>query len=279
MRKYFIHNGQTEMGPFEMEQLNTMQLKSETPVWFDGLQNWTTAGNIPELQSIINSYNLPPKFENPVSYKINPPIYTKPDYGTNINEQVKKNNTVRNIFFAFGIIAIVFLLGMLFLFTNTNDAPPYNAEGAEEVIDSAAVVLENAEPVRDEISAALTEKNRSLRNSIENYVGATTNYYTADPLGGLTNLDVSVTNNTEYLLDEVVVEVEYIKDTGGIYKTEIVSLYNIPANQDKFVSDPDSDRGTSVRVKLTNISSKALHICYYNEVATQARGIDPFFCK
>jgi hypothetical protein len=42
----------TEMGPFEMEQLNTMQLKKQTYILVDGLQNWTTAEFL-ELQSII----------------------------------------------------------------------------------------------------------------------------------------------------------------------------------------------------------------------------------
>ena len=91
-----------------MEQLNTMQLKSETPVWFDGLQNWTTAGIIPELQSIINSYNLPPKFENAVIFNTNPPIYAKPNYDNSINAKVKKNNLIRNIFFAVGSIVIIY---------------------------------------------------------------------------------------------------------------------------------------------------------------------------
>ena len=36
---------------------------------------------------------------------------------------------------------------------------------------------------------------------------------------------IIVTNNTEYLLNEVNVTVDYIKDNGGIYKTEIVTIF------------------------------------------------------
>ena len=63
MRKYFIHNGETENGPFDIEQLKSMQIKSETPIWYEGLQNWTIAGNVEELNSIFMSASTPPKFE------------------------------------------------------------------------------------------------------------------------------------------------------------------------------------------------------------------------
>ena len=75
MRKYFIHNGQSEIGPFDFEQLKTLQLKNETPIWYEGLQNWTTANNIEELKSILNSNVSPPKFENFTQQNSNPPIF------------------------------------------------------------------------------------------------------------------------------------------------------------------------------------------------------------
>jgi len=92
-------------------------------------------------------------------------------------------------------------------------------------------------------------------------------------------LDIIVTNNTEYLLNEVNVAVDYIKDSGGIYKTEIVAIYNIPAKQDKSASAPESDRGTSVTTKVQSISSKKLHMCYNNYIAPKAGEIDPYFCR
>ena len=46
MRQYFFHNGQNQEGPLELVQLNSHNLKKDTPIWYEGLENWTTAGEI-----------------------------------------------------------------------------------------------------------------------------------------------------------------------------------------------------------------------------------------
>jgi hypothetical protein len=278
MRKYFIHDGQREMGPFDFDQLKTLQLTNETPIWFESLQNWTTAGTIPELQPIINSYSLPPKFEKVVSDTVNPPTFHKPEYV--IHElPAKKKNIVRNVFIGMGTMALVYLLAFAFLSTNSNEAQPYNTETAEQVIDEPAVQLDYQEDEQARVNAEITARNRKIRNSIDSYVGVSTNTYTVDALGGITNLDAAVQNNTLFLLDEVDVEIEYIKENGNVFKTELVTIYNISGKQDKSVSVPDSERGLSVNVKVISIRSKELKLCYDNLVAPEAGKVDPYFCK
>jgi hypothetical protein len=275
MRKYFIHNGQSEIGPFDFEQLKTLQLKNETPIWFEGLQNWTTANNVEELKSIIHSTVLPPKFKNFSEQKsnTNPPIFSKPVYENNQNFAPKKKKILRNVLIGVGVLAVLFF--GLVIYASTNSEQNYNEN--DEFISSNN--LDNQEAERDRINAELTEKNRSYRNNIEQYVSASTNQYTYNELGGISNLDIIVTNNTDYLLNEVNVNIDYIKDNGGIYKTEIVTIYNIPAKQDKSASAPESNRGTSVNAKVQSISSKKLHMCYDNSFAPKAGEIDPYFCK
>lgn len=278
MRKYFIHNGEIENGPFDIEQLKTMKIKSDTPIWHEGLQNWTTGNNIEELKNIINSNSLPPKFENFTQQNstLNPPIFSKPLQEKTQNEIPEKKKSLRKIYIILGVVCAL----ILFLLLNGNIHPNsntetnnYNADNISE-IDSSATYIEN-----DRINDELTAKNRNYRNNIEQYVVASTNRYSYNGLGGISNLDIIVTNNTEYLLDEVNVNVDYIKDNGGIYKSEVVTVYNIPAKQDKSVSAPESDRGTSVEAKIQTISSKKLHMCYDNTFAPKAGEIDPYFCK
>ena len=278
MRKYFIHNGESENGPFDSEQLKTMQIKSETPIWYEGLQNWTIAGNVDELKSIIPTTSTPPKFENfaQQNTNVNPPVFSKPSKEKIQNDIPEKKKSFRKAYIISGIACAL----ILFLFLNGNIHPNgssennnYNGDNTSG-IDSSAAYSES-----DRINDELTAKNRNYRNNIEQYVGASTNRYSYNELGGISNLDIIVTNNTEYLLDEVNVNVDYIKDNGGIYKSEIVTIYNIPAKQDKSVSAPESDRGTSVEAKIQTISSKKLHICYDNTFAPKAGEIDPYFCK
>ena len=276
MRKYFIHNGETENGPFDIEQLKSMQIKSETPIWYEGLQNWTIAGNVEELKSIIISTSTPPKFENfaQQNSNVHPPSFRKANFETNQNFEPKKSKTLRNVLIGVGVLAVLFI-GISI--ASNNSEPTYNENGEFIGVDSAATSVVDEE--RNRINEELTIKNRNYRNNIEQYVGANTNRYSYSELGGISNLDIIVTNNTEYLLDEVNVNVDYIKDNGGIYKSEIVTIYNIPAKQDKSVSAPESDRGTSVEAKIQTISSKKLHMCYDNTFAPKAGEIDPYFCK
>lgn len=276
MRKYFIHNGQSEIGPFDFEQLKTMQLKNETPVWFEGLQNWTTANNIDELKTIISSTTLPPKFETFIQQNsnINPPSFSKPIYENNQNIIPKKNNTLRNVLIGIGFMGVIIIVLMFIAMSKSDEN--YNQNHEFNPIDTTAVAVDaGSTPINDE----LTEKNRNYRNNIEEFVVANTNQYSYDELGGISNLDIIVTNNTEYMLDEVNIAVDYIKDNGGIYKTEIVTIYNIPAKQDKSASAPESNRGTSVTTKISSISSKKLHMCYDNTFAPKAGEIDPYFCN
>ena len=60
MKQYYIHNGQTERGPFNFEQLKSQSLSKETLVWYEGLENWAVAGNLDELQELFIRKTTPP---------------------------------------------------------------------------------------------------------------------------------------------------------------------------------------------------------------------------
>lgn len=53
MTCYFIRDGGNELGPFTTKQLKTKSIKKETPVWFAGLGEWTTAGQVHELKELF----------------------------------------------------------------------------------------------------------------------------------------------------------------------------------------------------------------------------------
>jgi hypothetical protein len=53
MKKYYLHNGTESSGPFAIEELKAKNITKASPVWFDGLLHWKTAGEIPELTSLF----------------------------------------------------------------------------------------------------------------------------------------------------------------------------------------------------------------------------------
>lgn len=60
MPKYFIHNGSEQQGPYTLKELKDRKIKSNTPIWYEGLTDWTEAVNINELKDYFKS--TPPPF-------------------------------------------------------------------------------------------------------------------------------------------------------------------------------------------------------------------------
>ena len=63
MTQYFIHDGQKEKGPFDLEQLKAQSLTKDTPIWYEGLEQWTTAGNVEQLKELFSSRTTPPTLQ------------------------------------------------------------------------------------------------------------------------------------------------------------------------------------------------------------------------
>ncbi len=53
MTHYFIKDGKNENGPFTKEQLKYGDISRDTPIWFAGLEEWTTAEQVYELKEIF----------------------------------------------------------------------------------------------------------------------------------------------------------------------------------------------------------------------------------
>lgn len=61
MKKYFMHNGTQNTGPFSLEELKKHEITNLTPIWYEGLEEWTTAAQVEELQSLLIKVPIPPK--------------------------------------------------------------------------------------------------------------------------------------------------------------------------------------------------------------------------
>ena len=70
MKKYYVHDGIHQSGPFDIEELKEAGLQKHSQIWFEGLHSWSSAENFPELKDFITGDNLPPPFyelETPLS--------------------------------------------------------------------------------------------------------------------------------------------------------------------------------------------------------------------
>ena len=53
MKHYFYSVGDNQKGPFTFEQLKNENIHNETLIWFEGLDKWTPAKHILELEDIL----------------------------------------------------------------------------------------------------------------------------------------------------------------------------------------------------------------------------------
>ncbi len=269
MTQYYLHDGNQELGPFSLEQLKTHHLNSYSKIWHEGLADWTNAGDIRELAATF-SKRTPPPFES--NFSQGAPL-TPPPAKPAPNFFKKKSNLYALI--AVAVIALAAIIGWLIYQNSRHSEIIYS-------INDKIVAQENnkdeAAAKRQQLNAALTAKNMTFRNNWSDYISATSNAYLHSDMGGISNLEVLVSNDTDYQLDEVEVQVNYIKASGTLFKSETVYVLNVPAKGFKSASAPDSDRGTSVNMDIQSISSKKMHFCYsiYNgDISSK----DPYFCK
>jgi hypothetical protein len=121
MKQYYIFINDEQVGPLNFEELKDKKISRETKVWFEGLEDWKSAGEIEELKTIlssipppINSFTsnpLPPKFENKQTVEIE-----------NDDEETPKIfGMKRNLFFIiFGVIGVLIVI-MIFNNKQNND--------------------------------------------------------------------------------------------------------------------------------------------------------------
>ncbi len=107
MKKYYLHNGTEQEGPFYFEELKTKEITSDTPIWFEGLSEWTTADKIQELSVLIVSTS-PPLFKG--KQIIPSPITTSKPTETIISTQIKQ---IINSKSKSGIAALICIIGFI----------------------------------------------------------------------------------------------------------------------------------------------------------------------
>jgi hypothetical protein len=234
MKKYYLNNGQENIGPFDKEELREQKINKDSLVWADDWNEWKKAREIDELKIILLSIP-PPKHNSPKNE------YKKP----------RKRSFLKYLFIGIFLVAFIAIGSTIVSESNNQDTDI---------------------PADDSIQ-------RQTRNNITNLIQVTTNQYSINTFGGISNLDVIVTNNTNYTIDKITVAIDYIKENGGIYTTEYLTFNNIPAHQNKSLSAPNSNRGLSVNLTKQTITASELNLCYNNSFTPAVGDPDPYKCN
>lgn len=135
----------------------------------------------------------------------------------------------------------------------------------------------NADKKKQELAqAALLAKEKDMRNRWPNFIRLGNISY--DTKGeGIEAFDVPVYNGTDVQVDKVTIRLEYLKKKEKkIYKTENITISNIPARTTVNGRAPESKKGEKVNVIITGITSRKLHFCY---PMNNGNADDPYYCN
>lgn len=101
-------------------------------------------------------------------------------------------------------------------------------------------------------SSEISKKEMDVRSMIK----ATANEYKVGVLGGISDLIISVTNNSLYTIEKAIVEINYLKPNGNNIKTEIRTVKNIGSGLTKSIEMPPSSRGVKVTYRIIEASGR-----------------------
>jgi len=94
------------------------------------------------------------------------------------------------------------------------------------------------------------------KNSLHDLVSIASNDYKRVAFGGIRNLQLTVTNNSKYELDNVIVELQYLKPSEEPLRTENIRFRGVAPNGSSTIKIPDTNRGIKISYKIINIESK-----------------------
>jgi hypothetical protein len=126
MKKYYLHNGTEQQGPFDIEELKEKNITKTTEIWHEGLVEWIEAGKVEELFDLFKT-NTPPPIKSKVETV--PPVQKSETANNKTVQQPQKKKSKTGLILISSIGIIV--LG-IFLFLNTRAST--TADGLGSII-------------------------------------------------------------------------------------------------------------------------------------------------
>ena len=102
----------------------------------------------------------------------------------------------------------------------------------------------------------------SAKKNIYSMVGIEGTKYKTGVLGGISDLKLTISNNSMFQLDRVEVEIRYFGPEKRLVKTQTLLFNDISAGQQRSLEAPKTSRGVSVEYSIRGIDSKELGLAH-----------------
>ena len=150
--------------------------------------------------------------------------------------------------------------------------------------NSLTLSSRNAQQIADrkdmqaQAQAQFIDRREYFRRNWKQYISVNTGDYKTGFLGGIKDLQVTVRNQTEYPIDNAVVQVQYLRGNGSVFKTEQYTVHNIPEKGAQSVQASNSRKGTKVNISLVSVTSQPMNFCWSRDKRAAPGDADPWAC-
>lgn len=226
MKKYYLHDGTEQDGPFYISQLKSKGITRKTEVWYEGLSDWTCADQIDDLKVLF--IHSPPEI---------PPINPKETEQTNeTNTKPNKSSLVKNLLIGFFVIIGIIGVSVLFnkFMTNNSKSNPSNYKEQKMTIEEK----ENTDP----------KKYLSVQGK-----------YNESFWGTKFKVRGEITNRASVAdYKDIIIQITYYSKTKSVIGSEDYTIYEVfPPNQEKSFK-LDAEKYNDVdSISLSIIGAKA----------------------
>ena len=279
MNRYLLLRDDQEKGPFSLDELRSMQVSPDDLVWVEGKSTiWSHAKDVPGLSFLWeknagserfseNTYS-PTAFSGAASYGFS---QTEADFSRSQRQEQHAPDASEKTFRflnRFSWVAVAAGIGLVAMFLtkmarNSREVVivPKEAAAARNLPDQ---LLDNTENFQNALtkeiillpdSTKTTTHKKVKPKNLRSLVKLATNEYKVGLFGGINNLKLTVQNNSDVVLDKVIIKIDYLKPNGEIINSDTLYARMIEPKDSKVIEVPDTKRGVKIQYKV--ISAKA----------------------
>lgn len=132
---------------------------------------------------------------------------------------------------------------------------------ATETSNRQGSKISNAVPASNEVPADADDDIPRLQPntkldfaSLKRHITVSTDHYDAGFFGGISNLQLTITNNSARQLQKLVIAIDYLNSDKSIHHTENIMVEQVAPNGKTTVSVPDSRNGVAFQTRVIGIN-------------------------
>lgn len=244
MKRYVLLRENREMGTFTLEELKEQEISHSDLIWIEGEScSWSKPQLIPEIRPLLAHQ------------------HNKEE--TNAEPLKRKRTPIHHISWV-AVLLASFVVGNFIarMYYRNNDSQGLlQAMQTESMVPESGIIPEHYhDALGHDYKWKDTTQNKAIafvkkgkNKAYKNMVSVKTSDYKIGLFGGISDLHLTLLNNSPVSLDKVSVIVDYIKPNGTVARSEKYYFLDVDGRSSKTISVPASKRGVKVHAYVKKI--------------------------